>query len=62
MSSYDQMSQDEQKTVRATWATKIQEARAALRLDVVLLTNGREVVEWDEAKGVSVRTAKDSPE
>ena len=56
MHDYDKLSPEEQAKIRAIWATKMHEVRNALRLDLILLKEGREVVELDESGRVTVKT------
>lgn len=51
---YDQLTPGEQATVRARWAEEIEAARKALRLDLILAAQGREVVELDAQGNVKV--------
>lgn len=52
---YDTLSNQEQAIVRASWAERIKQARAGLRLDRLLVEQGREVVELDADGAVVVR-------
>jgi hypothetical protein len=53
--SYDALNTHEQAIVRANWAERIDAARSALRLDRVLMDQGREVVELGAKGEVVVR-------
>ena len=44
-SDYDALNTQEQAIVRANWAERIEEVRSGLRLDRLLVEQGREVVE-----------------
>lgn len=52
---YDALNTQEQAIVRGNWAERIEEARNGLRLDRLLMEQGREVVELDAEGAVVVR-------
>lgn len=52
---YDALNTQEQAIVRANWAERIDEVRSGLRLDRLLVEQGREVVELDADGAVVVR-------
>lgn len=54
-SDYDALNTQEQAIVRANWAERIEEVRSGLRLDRLLVEQGREVVELDADGAVVVR-------
>jgi len=55
---YDDLNTNEQAIVRASWAERIDETRAGLRLDRQLTEQGREVVELDANGAVVVRNPR----
>lgn len=56
-SDYDALNSNEQAIVRVNWAERVDEVRKNLRLDQVLASKGREVVELDPKSKVIVRKA-----
>jgi hypothetical protein len=55
---YDDLNVQEQAVVRAEWAERIDKTRSELRLDRLLVEQGREVVELDADGAVVVRNPR----